>query len=101
MRITKEFNRLYHGCFLKDLYDQMMHKRCLAMSFEKFKQAIKYANKHYPRYNNTNDTVSTKDIRSKDLVYHLEWIRKYAAGYGFTLTIDDEAWERMMQLAHQ
>lgn len=100
MKITSEFNRLYHGAFLKDLYDQMMFKHCLAMSFYKFKQAIKHANKEYPRYTGTDDTVSTKDIRSKDLVNHLEWIRLYASEYGFTLTIDDEAWNRMMELAH-
>lgn len=78
----------------------MMHQHRLAMSFDKFKQAIKYANETYPRYKDTTNTVSTKDIRSKDLVNHIEWIRLYAANYGFTLTIDDEEWDRMMELAH-
>ena len=100
MRITNEFNRLYHGAFLGDLYKQMMHKKCLAMTFDKFKQALKYHNKGYPRYENTNNLVSTTDIRSGDLVNHIEWVRWYAGNYGFVLTIDDEAYRRMMELAH-
>lgn len=100
MQITAEFNRLYHGAFLKDLYDQMVSKRRIIISFLFFKEALKYANPNYPRYENTNDLVSTKDINSKDLVDHLEWIRLYAGEYGFTLTIDDQEWSRMMELAH-
>jgi len=100
MLITPEFNRLYHACFLKDLYDQMIHCHRLVISFKKFKDALKYANKDYPRYNVTNDIVSTRDIRSGDLIKHIEWIRLYAAEYGFTLSIDEKSYNRMMELAH-
>ncbi len=100
MRITSEFNGLYHGLFLRDLYDQMSFVFNLGVTFDGFKQMLKYANKKYPRYEGTNDTVSTVDIRNKDLVYHIDWIRRYAANYGFTLNIDDEAFKRMMELAH-
>ena len=78
----------------------MTHQHRLFMSFDKFKQALKYANESYPRYDGTNDLVSTKDIRSGDLVNHLEWIRKYANEFGFVLTIDDDEWSRLLQLAH-
>jgi len=100
MRITKEFNRLYHSAFLKDLYDQMNFIFNLEMSFDNFKQMLKYANKSYPRYKDSNDLVSTRDISSKDLVKHIEWIRRYASSYGFTLNIDEEDYRRMMELAH-
>jgi len=100
MRVTSNFNKLYHACFLKDLFDQMTHAHSLYMSFDSFKQALKYANKEYPRYDGTTDLVSTKDIRSGDLVSHLEWIRRYAGNYGFTIAIDDEEFKRMCELAH-
>jgi len=101
MRITHNFSRLYHGAFLKDLYDQMVGAKRIIISFDKFKQALKYANKNYPRYNNTSDLVSTADISSKDLCNHLEWIRRYASEYGISLKIDDDEWERIMELAHE
>jgi len=100
MRITNEFNKLYHGAFLNDLFIQMLSEHRLAMSFDKFKQELKRINDDYPCYNGTQDKVSTRDIRSKDLIQHIEFIRLYASEYGFTLSIDDEAYRRMMELAH-
>ena len=96
MRISSSFSRFYLGAILGDLYEQMIQRKRIIMSLDKFKDALKYANKDYPRYANTNDTVSTKDINSKDLTDHLEWIRRYASHYGLTLKTDDEEWERMM-----
>lgn len=101
MKITPEFNRLYHGAFLNDLHTQMCAARKMIISFEKFKEVLKYVNKDYPRYSETNDPVSTRDIRSKDLCSHIEFIIKWAGEYGFTPQIVEDDWNRLMELAHE
>lgn len=101
MVISSEFSRLYHGCFLGDIYKQMVAQKRIIITFEKFKEALKYANKNYPRYDGTDDLVSTRDIRNRDLVRHIEWIVKWAGEYGITPQIVDDEFNRMMQLAHE
>lgn len=94
MRITPNFNRFYHGAVLGDLYRQMVERRAICISFERFKGALKYANKDYPRTAD-GELASTKDVSSAALTQHLEWVRVWAAEYGMTLTVDDEEWERI------
>ena len=101
MQISSEFNRLYHGVFLMDIYKQMLAQKRIIITFEKFKDALKYANKNYPRYNNTDDPVSTRDIRSADLVAHIDWIVRWAGEYGITPKIVEDEWNRLLELAHE
>jgi hypothetical protein len=98
--VSPEFNRLYHGAFLGDIYKQMLSQKRIIISFEKFKEALKYANESYPRYDNSTDLVSTRDIRNKDLVLHIEWIIKWAGEYGITPGIVQEQWSRLLELTH-
>lgn len=96
MRITPNFNRFYHGAILGDLYRQMQARKSICITFEKFKDALKYANKEYPRTEG-GDIVSTKEISSADLTAHLEWVRAWAANYGLTLSVDEEEWSRVIE----
>ena len=72
------------------------------MTYERFKDAIKYANPDYPRYDDLiGDLVSTRDIRSKDLCLHTEFIIKWASINGLTVNFVEEEWERIMQEARE
>ena len=95
MQITNSFNRLYHGAFLKYLYDQMVQRKCIIMRFVTFKDAIKHINPDYPR-DNKGDPISTKDISSKALVQHIDFIIAWSGSYGVTPRIIDEEWERTL-----
>ena len=100
MCISNEFNRFYHA-LLNDIYTQVLSKADvqLVLTFERFKKMLKYLDKHYPRYNGTTDLVSIRDIRSKDLVAHIEFIIKWAGEYGISPQIVEDEWERVMQNA--
>ena len=100
MIVSNEFNRLYHGCYLADFHDQLLAKCATFGSLDKFKQTMKDANKLYPVYKKSGKKVSTRDILNKDLVYHIEWIRRHFANYGVIANIDEEQYKRMMELAH-
>ena len=95
MRITNNFSRLYHGAFLKDLYEQMVQRKCIIMRFVTFKDALKSINPDYPR-DSKDEPVSTKDISSKALVQHIDFIIKWSGSYGITPRIIDEEWERIL-----
>ena len=100
MVVSAEFNALYHGAFLGDLYKQMLAKKAIIMTFDKFKQALKYSNDSYPRYTGTDDLVSTAQLSNKDLLDHIEWITRWSSEYGLSLNIHDEEWDRLMAKAH-
>ena len=70
------------------------------MSFERFKEALKYLNDNYPRYTDTGNLVSTKDISDRDLSDHVEFIIAWAGEYGITPQIIEDEWEALKQEAH-
>lgn len=71
----------------------------LILTFERFKKMLKHLDKSFPKYAGTNDYVSTKDIRSNDLVKHIDFIIKWVGEYGISPKIVDDEWERIMQNA--
>ena len=98
MRITPEFNRLYHGAFLKDLYEQMVEGKQIILTFKNFKMAIKQLNPDYPK-DKDGIAVSTTVIHNKHLVQHIDFIIAWSGSYGITPAIIDEEWERTLQSA--
>lgn len=69
------------------------------MNFETFKDMLKYVNPDYPRYDGTVELVSTKDIRSEDLVKHIEFIVMWSGSYGITPSIVKDEFDRMVEIA--
>ena len=96
MVISNNYNKFYHGTLLGDLYKQMIEQKRIAMSFDKFKQAIKYANKTYPRHDG-GELVSTMLITNKDLGDHIEWIIRWSSSYGLTLKYIEEQWQELLK----
>jgi len=100
MLISRDFNRFYHS-LLNDVYVQVLHQADvkLVLSFEKFKLMMKHLDKSYPKYSDTKYYVSIKDIRSRDLVRHIDFIIKWASKYGISPQIVEDEWDRIMQNA--
>jgi len=100
MLISIEFNKFYHA-LLNDVYVQVLHKADvkLVLNFERFKMILKHLDKSYPKYNETKDFVSTKDIRNRDLVRHIDFIINWAGEYGISPQIVEDEWDRIMQHA--
>ena len=98
MNVSSNFNRLYHGLFLAEIYKQMLSQKKIDINFETFKGMLKYLNPDYPKYDGTDEAVSTKDIKSADLVQHIEFIIAWSGGYGITPSIIQEEFDRMMTL---
>ena len=99
MLITSNFRKLYFS-MLTDIYRQMTADKRIIMSFDKFRDNIKIIDENYPYYDGTIEKISLRDIRSKDLVLHVEFIVMWCGNYGITPTIIAEEWERMLQEAH-
>ena len=99
LRISHNFNRFYHA-LLHDIYIQMQRQNRIIMSFERFKEALKYLNANYPRYTDTGNLVSTKDISDRDLSDHVEFIIAWAGEYGITPQIIEDEWEALKQEAY-
>ena len=101
MIISKDFQCFYFA-LTNDAYKQVLTKADvkLVLTFKKFRELLKYLDDRYPRYNKTNDLVSSKDIRSEDLVKHVEFIIKWCADNGIELQHVDDEWDRLLQSAH-
>ena len=106
MRITEQFRRFYFGAIIGDIYEQMVQRKRIKMTSQKLRYALRELDPKYPRYDGdvlkspfAGTPVSLTDISSKHLTDHLEFIRLWASSYGVTLKIDDEEWERMIELA--
>ncbi len=100
MRITSNFNRLYHSAFLNDLHKQMIQAKKIRMTFAKFKDILKELNPDYP-VDEKGNKISTTKISSKALIQHIDFIVSWAGGYGVTPTIINDEWERLMQGARE
>jgi len=100
MLISVEFNKFYHA-LLNDVYVQVLHQADvkLVLSFEKFKMMLKHIDKSYPKYDGTKNYVSTRDIRNRDLVRHIDFIIDWAGKYGISPQIVEDEWNRIMQNA--
>ena len=99
MLISKNFQGLYFS-MLTDIYRQMSAGKRIIMSFEKFRDNIKIIDENYPCYDGTIEKISLRDIRSEDLVEHLDFIVMWCGNYGITPSIIDEEFNRLMQQAH-
>ena len=94
MQISSNLNRYYHS-LLADFWRQATARRLNINSFEKFKDGVKDLNSEYPRAD--GKTISTTKISPKDLCRHIEFIKDFAAYYGFELAIVEAEWQRLIK----
>ena len=95
MQISSNLNRYYHS-LLADFWRQATARRLNINDFEKFKDGVKDLNSEYPRADD-GKTISTTRISSKDLCRHIEFIKDFAAYYGFELAIVEAEWQRLIK----
>ena len=95
MEISNNLNRYYHS-LLADFWRQATARRLNINGFEKFKDGVKELNSEYPRADD-GKTISTTKISPKDLCRHIEFIKDFAAYYGFELAIVEAEWQRLIK----
>ena len=95
MQISINLNRYYHS-LLADFWRQATARRLNINGFEKFKDGVKELNSEYPRADD-GKTISTTKISPKDLCRHIEFIKDFAAYYGFELAIVEAEWQRLIK----
>ena len=95
MQISTNLNRYYHS-LLADFWRQATARRLNINGFEKFKDGVKDLNSEYPRADD-GKTISTTKISPKDLCRHIEFIKDFAAYYGFELAIVEAEWQRLIK----
>ena len=108
MQISRQFNRFYHAqlreFFLKApnvLYveDLGAYIKVWGLTFYSFKQLLKTINPNYPRDEKGN-VVSTRDISSKELVEHIEFIFKLASQNGIEMSVIEQEWKMLLRRAN-
>ena len=111
--ITSHFSRFYHGVVLKQVFDnsrQVSFREwkdtntggCLIFyrgedysAMDELKQIFKLMNLYYPI--EEDGKVSTRDITSKELTRHIEFVLKIMGENGILLPFIEDEWERMLQ----
>lgn len=78
----------------------MLAQHRIFITFNKFKDAIKRANKNYP-LDLKGELQSTTKLTNKELVDHIEFITKWAGEYGITPQIVNDEWDRLLQKANE
>ena len=125
MKINSNFNRFHHGAIINDMFNQRSfisfgflgiidtqtsqpftivkgedytkasdNNDCIKSPFT-LKNWLKLADVNYPRGADTYP-ISTTKLTSKQVTEHEEFIRLVAANNGFSLSVDDEEWNRLI-----
>ena len=103
MIVSSQFNRLYHSVLndakslqlmVVDMYENDFQLRPRSINFESFKQLCKMLNTNYPKVN--KKAVSTRDINSKDLTLHVEWLINTVYANGGEVAIQEDEWKRII-----
>jgi len=127
MQISSQFNRYHHGAILNDMFTQRSFLSFGFLGFkdtlrggdyiivkgedyfeasnnhddiekpQTLKNYLKYFDLEYPR-NDKEVPLSTKELNSKQVTSHEEFIRLVASNNGFSLKVDDEEWNRTIQM---
>jgi len=108
MQISRNFNRFYHS-LIREFYFKspkrlkvegigVLYTR--AFTINGFKQILKMINLDYPRDEN-GDTLSTRDVSSKALTEHIEFIFKLAGENGIELDVIKQEWELILRRANE
>ena len=115
MNISQRFNRYLHGVVLDQCFK---HSRqvsfrewkdtgtggCLIFyrdedydTMDELKQLFKLMNLDYPI--EEDGKVSTRDITSKEMTRHIEFVLKIMAENGTLLPVVEEEWQRLLEQA--
>ena len=108
MKISHNFNRFYHAqireFFLKApnilRIEGVGVLYVKGLTFYSFKQFLKIVNLDYPR-DESGYPVSTRDISSKELAQHIEFIFKLAGENGVELSVIKQEWENLIRRASE
>ena len=113
MNISNNFNRFLHGVVLKQCFDNSRQVSfrswkdtttggCLIFyrgedydTMDELKQLFKLMNLYYPI--EEDGKVSTRDITSKELSRHIEFVLKIMGENGILLPFIEEDWDRILQ----
>lgn len=103
MIISNQFNRFYHKCIISEIklidkpisFYNRFKVRFSALSIKSIKTMLKMLDLNYPRSN--GEVISIKDIESKELCEHIEFIFKTLAENSITLKVIEDEWERLLK----
>jgi len=115
MTISNQFNKYLHGAVLKQVFDnsrQVSFREwldtntggCLIFykgedydTMDELKQLFKLMNLDYPI--EEDGKVSTRDITSKELSRHIEFVLKIIGENGVLLPFIEDEWQRLLEQA--
>lgn len=103
MIISSQFNRFYHRAIITEIkrintpisFYNRFKVRFSALSIKSIKTMLKMLDLNYPRSN--GEVISIKDIESKELCEHIEFIFKTLAENSITLKVIEDEWERLLK----
>ena len=114
--ISTQFNKFYHKRILSDMFhkshsirfnellDTTTNKVFELVKYEDYnslnelKQLLKILNLNYGIDEKRDCKISTKDIETKELLEHIEWVLKLCAENDIILPMVQEDWDRMIEL---
>ena len=105
MKISSNFNRLYHALLKEcktlkllrvDFGDDTYQFRPRAIGDNSFKQLMKALNEEYPR-DEEGKPISTRDITSKELTEHIEWLINVVYANGGKIRHIEEEYKRIFE----
>ena len=104
MIISSQFNRFYHRAIITEIkrintpisFYNRFKIRFSALSIKSIKTMLKMLDLNYPR-NSMQEVISIKDIESKELCEHIEFIFKTLAENSITLKVIEDEWERLLK----
>jgi len=115
LTISNQFNKYLHGVVLKQVFDnsrQVSFREwldtntggCLIFykgedydTMDELKQLFKLMNLYYPI--EEDGKVSTRDITSKELSRHIEFVLKIMGENGVLLPFIEDEWQRLLEQA--
>ena len=103
MNISSQFNRFYHRAIITEIkrintpisFYNRFKIRFSGLSIKSVKMMLKMLDLNYPRSN--GEVISIKDIESKELCEHIEFIFKTLAENSITLKVIEDEWERLLK----
>lgn len=114
--ISSNFNRFYHSRILNDMFNKSHSIRFNELldtrtnkvfeivkyedynSLNELKQLLKIMNVDYGVDIDRDCKISTKDIETKELLQHIEYVMKICGDNDITLPFVQEEWDLMIQM---
>jgi len=114
--ISVQFNKFYHKRILSDMFNKSHSIKFNELldtttnkvfelvkhedynSLDELKQLLKILNLNYGVDVKNDCKISTKEIDTKELLAHIEWVIRLCAENDIMLPMVQEDWERMIQI---